>query len=81
MMLRRLAQFARQIGRALSRLLNAVTGGEGDTTFSARSYALKQKGAVLGRLRVVFVDWLNNEPGHCEKAYQWHKERGLLEPD
>ena len=67
-----------QVGRALTRLLNALTGGTGDTTFSARSWHLKQKGAVLGHIRVWLVDRINREPGHCKTAWEWHRQRGLI---
>lgn len=72
-----------QLGRALSRLLNALTGGEGDTTFSAGSEWLRRHGRTAlarwaGRARVRFVDWLNGEPGHCAAAYAWHAERDLF---
>lgn len=67
-----------QVLRALSRLLNAVTGGEGDTTFSAGSWTLLLAGSRWGRVRVAVVDWLNRDPGHCRRAWEWHKERGLL---
>lgn len=71
-----------QVGRALSRLLNAVTGGEGDSTFSAWSYHLLVQGKPWGAWRVDFVDGLpGNYPGHCKEAYDWHVERHLLERD
>ena len=70
-----------EVGRALSRLLNALTGGEGDTTFSAYSWELQRIGHWSGRLRVRFVDWLNNEPDHCRKAWVWHEEKGLFRRD
>jgi hypothetical protein len=73
--------YLRQIGRACSRLLNALAGGEGDTTFSAGSWAGKLAGTRWGATRVAFVDWLNRQPGHCESAYHWHRDRGLLEQD
>ena len=61
-----------QIGRASSRLLNAILGGEGDCTFSAYSWQLQENGArhasrLYGRIRVVIVDGLTNE-GHCRDA-------------
>lgn len=71
-----------QVLRALSRLLNALTGGEGDSTFSAWSYYLLIRGKRTGEWRVRFVDALPfNYPGHCREAYEWHKERRLLERD
>jgi hypothetical protein len=71
-----------QVARALSRLLNAVTGGEGDSTFSAWSYHLMLRNKRTGKWRVKFVDSLFfNKPGHCKEAYEWHTERRLLERD
>lgn len=71
-----------QVFRASSRLLNALTGGEGDSTFSAWSYHLMVKGKRSGYWRVKIIDSLFfNGAGHCEAAYRWHVERGLLERD
>lgn len=70
-----------QIGRALSRLLNALFAGEGDCTFSAWSWELRMRGSGWGPLRVRVVDWLNRTPGHCETAWQWHAAHGLLAKD
>jgi len=72
-----------QIGRASSRMLNAVLGGEGDTTFSAYSYHLAMNGRrpisrAYGRARVAIVDGLLGL-GHCFEAWSWHHERGLFE--
>lgn len=72
-----------QIGRASSRLFNAVMGGEGDTTFSAYSYHLMVHGRrpasrAYGRARVAVVDGLLGT-GHCLEAWAWHHERGLFE--
>ncbi|MBO9424697.1 hypothetical protein J7444_08190 [Labrenzia sp. R4_1] len=76
---------AMQIGRALSRLFNALTGGEGDTTTSAYVYWLslagKAKLGIPGRAWVVFVDFVLRDPGHCRDAYHWHLERRLFQDD
>lgn len=72
-----------QILRASSRLLNALTGGEGDSTFSAWSWHLAiQPGLAgkIGRLRVAVVDRFAGA-GHCEAAYAWHAQRDLLARD
>ena len=74
-----------QIGKALSRMLNAVLGGEGDTTFSAYSYHLSINGKrksskVYGKARVAIVDALTYK-GHCSDAFKWHHERDLFEID
>jgi hypothetical protein len=67
-----------QIGRASSRLLNAVLGGEGDVTFSAYSYELMRNGAWIGTVRVTVVDAVLG-PGHCYESWLWHHERRLFE--
>ena len=70
-----------QVGRASSRLLNALCGGEGDTTFSAYSwYLATDKGCGIGRLRVRIVDAIRYK-GHCQDAYYWHREHRLFEMD
>jgi len=66
-----------EVGRALSRLLSALTTGAGDTTFSADSWRRRLAGRWDGAARVRVVDALN-EPGHCEAAWQWHQARGLI---
>lgn len=69
----------RQVGRASSRLLNALVGGDGAVTFSAQSWWLALRGSRWGRWRVGFVDGLPwNGPGHCREAFRWHVEHGLL---
>ncbi|WP_420415131.1 hypothetical protein [Roseibium sp.] len=74
-----------QIGRALSRLFNALTGGEGDTTTSAYVYRLSESGGrkllLPARWWVAFVDWLLREPGHCKSSCEWHQERRLFQDD
>jgi hypothetical protein len=67
-----------QIGRASSRLLNAILGGEGDVTFSAYSEELRLRGDTWGVLRVKFVDTFMGK-GHCADSWQWHQERRLFE--
>lgn len=74
-----------QIGRASSRLLNALAGGEGDTTFSAYSYHLQETGRTplgraYGRLRVRAIDTLLGA-GHCAAAHEWHQEHQLFQID
>lgn len=69
-----------QVGRALSRLLNAILGGEGDSTFSAYSFELQRRGSWWGRARVTLVDGLLGA-GHCEEGWRWHHERDLFAID
>lgn len=74
-----------QVGRAASRLLNAVTGGEGDTTFSAYSWHLKVSGRhrasrAYGAARVFIIDAVAGH-GHCAEAHAWHRDHRLFEID
>lgn len=76
-------RWAHQVGRALSRLLNAITSGEGDTTFSAYSAWLVLHGKTprarwWGIKRVRFINALWRDDYHCAKAYFWHLERDLF---
>jgi hypothetical protein len=77
--------YFKQVYKALSRLLNAMTGGEGDTTFSAYSYYIKVHsktalGARYGAARVWLLDKLHDD-GHCLDAYVWHRLHRLFEID
>jgi hypothetical protein len=76
-----LTYWLRQVGRALSRLANAVAGGEGDCTLSAWSWEMHRLGSRIGTVRVVVIDRINRDPGHCHTAWLWHDERGLLDRD
>lgn len=74
-----------QVFKGFSRLMNALTGGEGDTTFSAYSWHLMMNGESRlsrqwGVLRSDAVDWIFGD-GHCLRAYEWHKRKGLFEID
>lgn len=70
-----------QIFRASSRLLNALTGGEGDSTFSAWSYHLwVDHGSWWGKWRVKVLDALLGKD-HCKISYEWHVQRDLLHKD
>lgn len=69
-----------QNGRALSRLLNAFTGGEGDTTYSAYSYYLVVHNKRSGIIRVTVIDWVFGK-NHCKIQYEWHLERDLFAKD
>lgn len=69
-----------QIGRASSRLFNALLGGEGDTTFSAYSYELQLRGHWTGRVRVAIVDQILGR-GHCLDGWIWHAQRKLFQND
>jgi hypothetical protein len=71
-------RYAEEVGSALSRLLNALTGGDGSVTFSARCWALRLDRPAIGRVLVAVVDRLNREPGHCREAWEWHHARDLI---
>lgn len=79
-MISSVADYAAQVARASSRLLNALTGGEGDTTFSAQSEWLRLRGRPCGRVRVAILDRLFGA-GHCRAAYLWHHDRRLFQRD
>lgn len=72
-----------QVARALSRLLNAICHGEGDTTFSAYSAWLVLHGKTKrarwwGAKRCQFINALWDDDGHCTRAYLWHLKRDLF---
>lgn len=67
-----------QVGRALTRLLNALLGGEGDSTFSAYSWELQRRGSAWGVWRVALVDAVFGT-GHCLDSWAWHDARGLFQ--
>ncbi len=71
---------AQRVGSATSALLNAAAGGDRAATFSAWSWERRRLGRWDGALRVAVVDWINQEPGHCESAWQSHVARGLIRP-
>lgn len=79
----------KQVGRASSRLLNALAGGEGDTTFSAYSFELmiSRTGWMqkIGWWRVWLIDTLaerlTGREFHCLDAWLWHQERRLFVRD
>lgn len=62
-------------------MLNALTGGEGDSTFSAWSYHLHMnKQSVWGTWRVKWIDRMLGVD-HCKKSYEWHQQRDLISKD
>ncbi len=67
-----------EVGSALSRLLNALCGGDGAVTFSAASWELFRLNSRWGLWRVRLVDFLNRDPGHCREAWEWHRARNLI---
>jgi hypothetical protein len=72
------AGYRMEIARGLSRTLNAITDGDGDTTFSAQSYENLLLGLPGAERRVRLVDALpGTGPGHCQRAWEWHAAHGL----
>lgn len=67
-----------QVGRALTRLLNALLGGEGDTSFSARTEAEARAGRPGWVGVAMLIDAVMGH-GHTAAAHAWHAERGLLD--
>lgn len=71
-------RYLEEVGSALSRLLNALTGGDGSVTFSARCWSVRLDRPAIGRVLVWLVDLINVEPGHCREAWEWHRARDLI---
>lgn len=71
-------RYAGAVASALSRSLNAATGGDERATFSAWSALLVERGTTGAAFRVWLVDLINIRPGHCAEALASHRERGLL---
>lgn len=67
-----------EVARAVSRVLSACTTGDGDRTFSADSYVRLITGRWDGRIRVRIVDLVTGSRGHCRRAWEWHRARGLV---
>jgi len=75
--------YRHEVGRALSRLGNALLFGEGDTTISAsvgRRVYEQGRGGWWKRAQRL-IDWVNAEPLHCRDAYLWHQAHGLFKRD
>ncbi len=68
-----------EIARGMSRTLSGVFDGTGDVTYSAYSYHMMLRGKKSGAHRVRFVDWINGEDGHCQRAWEWHEQHGLFD--
>lgn len=61
---------------ALSRVLNALLGGESGETLSARAYRCRW--ALVMRLINAVVFWQDD---HCRRAYEYHRRGGGLPVD
>ncbi|CAB4142801.1 hypothetical protein UFOVP452_40 [uncultured Caudovirales phage] len=76
--MRAVLRYLEEVGSALSRLLNALMGGDGSVTFSARCWALRLDHPPICRVLVWLVDAVNVQPGHCRGAWEWHRARDLM---
>jgi hypothetical protein len=76
--MRAVLRYLEEVGSALSRLLNALLGGDGSVTFSARCWALSLDHPSIGRALVGLVDLINAQHGHCREAWEWHRDRDLI---
>ena len=56
----------KQILIALDQLGNALLGGYADETISARSWRNREQRPWL----VKFINWLFNDPRHCQDSYE-----------
>ena len=56
----------KQVLIALDQLGNALLGGYADETISARAWRNREKRPQLVR----FINWLFNDPKHCEDSYE-----------
>lgn len=72
----------RKVGRALSQVLGAFSGGPSDMTFSARMGYQAAKGEWYGRVGAFLVDLVNLpfewRMGHCARAYEAHRGRNSV---
>ena len=56
----------------IDQLLNTIIGGYPDETISAKAWRMETiyGSQRWGRARKV-IDWLFQDPKHCEEAYDW----------
>lgn len=78
--------YASEVGRAFSRLLNALIGNSGDVTLSAQATWLMLHGRTARRrwwglqcCRAINTLW--RDRSHCLCAYFWHQDRELFPTD
>lgn len=72
----------RQIGNALSQLLNTLLGGWSDESVSSRSWRMSPSSRKWATVRVI-IDWVFRPfgPHHCEGAYFNERHRLNLPPE
>ena len=64
-------KYLERVGIAVSVLLNVVTGGASNQTFSARNWQWKKE----GRWNIVWAIDLVLGKGHCVQCWVWWKTR------
>lgn len=78
--LRAAGRWGEEVLSGVSRTLNAVLGGDGAVTFSARVWDAARRGSRVGHWLAAAIDlalrW--KERDHCRLAWEWHQARGLL---
>jgi hypothetical protein len=74
-------QYAINLARAASQLLNAIAGGASDETLCARLYRLDRRGSRAGHALRRSVDWiarrLFRQTCHCSRSYVARFQRAL----
>lgn len=70
-----------QVGLALTRLGNAITGGMAEESMSSRARRAESNGKVWGRITRPVIDAaaaLLGDRGHCERAYKSDRNKPAL---
>jgi hypothetical protein len=70
-----------QVGLALTRLGNAITGGRTEESMSSRAWRAESNRKVWGRITRPFIDALASlfgDRGHCERAYKSDRNKPAL---
>jgi hypothetical protein len=60
-----MAGYLRQVGLGISRLLNAMTGGDASETLSTRAGKARKTGRKWGCVLCGVLEWFHK--GHCEQ--------------
>lgn len=70
-----------QVGLALTRLGNAITGGMAEESMSSRAWRAESNRKVWGRITRPTIDAaaaLLGDLGHCERAYKSDRNKPAL---
>lgn len=67
----------KQILIALDQLGNAILGGYADETISARAW----RGRIGNPQLVKFINWLFQDPRHCQDSYESEERAAQLPPE